>query len=72
MNKLHLLFVLVVVSLAIFLAETAEGAEFYFPPPAAVGEWQTIAPADAGYDRAKLDEALDYARQQRSSGVVVV
>lgn len=57
------------VASAVFAADDAAS---YFPPPAATAGWQTIAPAEAGYDQAKLAEALDFARQQRSSGMVVL
>jgi CubicO group peptidase (beta-lactamase class C family) len=49
-------------------ADTA--AELYFPP--ATGTWETVAPADVGWDATALDAALDYAGEQRSSGVVVL
>lgn len=41
----------------------------YFPP--AEGEWETIAPADVGWSAEGLADALAYAREQRSSGVLV-
>jgi len=48
----------------------ARDKELYFPPDQ--GTWQTVRPADVGWDQAKLQEALDYAGQHRSSGVVIL
>src|SRR5262245_27443661 len=55
-----------------FHVTAADATANYLPPPAARGDWQTISPTDAGYDRGKLAEALDFARQQRLSGVVIL
>ena len=46
-----------VVSLAVLLAANAIAAD-YFPPR---GTWERKAPADLGFDAAKLKEAIDYA-----------
>lgn len=35
-------------------------------------KWETVDPTDAGWSAAELEEALDYAQKQRSSGVVVL
>lgn len=59
--------VLVIVS--VLLAETATG-EVYFPP--AQGDWESVKPADVGWDEAKIQKALDYAGSQQSSGVVIL
>ncbi|MCK5175763.1 MAG: serine hydrolase, partial [Planctomycetes bacterium] len=48
----------------------ARDKELYFPPDQ--GAWQTVRPADVGWDKAKLQKALDYAGQYRSSGVVIL
>ncbi|MFP8872233.1 MAG: serine hydrolase [Myxococcota bacterium] len=45
-------------------------AGLYFPP--AEGPWQTIAPGKIGWDAAKLKEALEYAGNNKSSGVVIL
>lgn len=42
----------------------------YFPPPK--GEWQRVAPAEVGWNAAKLEAALRYAGEQRASGVVLL
>ncbi len=42
----------------------------YFPPGA--GEWARVTPADANWDSAALDAALEYAGGARSSAVVVL
>ena len=42
----------------------------YVPP--ARGAWETATPAEAGFDPAKLWEAIAYARAQRSSGLVIL
>jgi CubicO group peptidase (beta-lactamase class C family) len=51
-------------------AGTDVAAAAYFPP--AEGEWQSIEAAAAGWNEQALAEALAYAREQRSSGLVVV
>jgi CubicO group peptidase (beta-lactamase class C family) len=62
---------------AIFLAGMlgtvcAEESGLYFPPQDAQATWETVLPADAKFDRTKLDEVLDFARRQRSSGLVIL
>lgn len=42
----------------------------YFPPR--TGTWERVNPADAGWDSDKLGEALAFAGERRSSGVVVL
>lgn len=56
--------------LAFLLATGLAAQPLYFPPDS--GEWERIAPASAGWNAAQLDAALDFARQRRSSGVVVL
>ena len=51
-------------------AESSAESAIYFPP--AEGDWQRVDPAEVGYSAAGLEAALDYAREQRSSGVVVL
>ena len=41
----------------------------YFPP--VTGDWETVDAAEVGWDTAGLDAVLAYAREQRSSGLVV-
>ena len=49
----------------------AEGnGDLYFPP--AEGPWQQVSPAKLGWNVAKLKEALAYAGEQKSSGVVIL
>lgn len=48
----------------------APADDFYFPP--AAGDWETIAPADVGWSEEGLAAVLEYAREQRSSGVVIL
>ncbi|MHC4518011.1 MAG: serine hydrolase domain-containing protein [Planctomycetota bacterium] len=48
----------------------ARDNDLYFPPHH--GAWQTVRPADVGWDRAQLQKALDYAGLHRSSGVVIL
>ena len=45
-------------------------AELYFPPGS--GEWERVDPASAGWDPEALEAVLEYAGQQRSSGVVIL
>ena len=49
---------------------TVHAADLYFPSP--MGVWQTVKPADAGWDADKLSEALEFAGASKSSGVVVL
>lgn len=42
----------------------------YFPPQD--GEWSTVEPATVGWSATKLDAALGYAGEKKSSGVVVL
>ena len=42
----------------------------YFPP--VTGDWKTIDPATAGWDKAKLKALLKYAGEQASSGVLIL
>jgi CubicO group peptidase (beta-lactamase class C family) len=48
----------------------AEEKGLYFPP--AEGVWEQIDPAQAGWDTAKLKQALDYAGRHKSSAVVIL
>lgn len=52
-------------------AEKTPSKELYFPPTDG-GEWQTADPASAGFAPEKLKAVFDYAREQRSSGVVIL
>ena len=52
--------------------ERKADASLYFPPPGSTADWQTIDPAEAGFDPAKLDAVLEYARQQKSSGLAIL
>lgn len=62
------------ISLSFLLVAYGPAAEapggLYFPPPD--GEWESIRPEDAGWDSAKLNAALDFAGERKSSGVVVL
>ena len=49
--------------------EPTGGQEIYFPPTDS--SWETISPQDAGWDPERLQDVVDYAGGQRSSGVVV-
>lgn len=52
------------------LAQADDVAKLYFPPDQ--GEWETVKPADVAWDPTKLQEALDYAGRQNSTGVVIL
>jgi CubicO group peptidase (beta-lactamase class C family) len=54
------------------VATAVEAAESAYFPPAGEAEWLTVDPAEAGFDRALLQAALDFAGDNRSSGVVVL
>jgi len=53
-----------------FMAVAEEKSELYFPP--ADGSWEQVSPGKLGWNVAKLKEALAYAGEQKSSGVVIL
>ena len=58
-------------ALLIGLGAVAEnGVGLYFPP--VDGAWETINPKAAGWDADRLEEALAYAGESKSSGVVIL
>src|ERR1700674_2625679 len=67
MNTTRRLWLAVAVSLpalAALVALQAQTAKTYFPPR---GQWQKKAPAEAGMDAAKLQQAVEYAQSHGSS-----
>lgn len=56
-------------SLSLF-AQTAASDSLYFPPNQ--GEWECVSPASVGWNADTLNEALEIAGKNRSSGVVVL
>ena len=56
-------------SLFSFLAVGKED-DLYFPP--LKGQWESVDPAKAGWNPAKLQQALDYAGKNKSSGVLIL
>jgi CubicO group peptidase (beta-lactamase class C family) len=50
----------------------AEESGLHFPSQDAEATWEAVLPADANFHRTKLDEVLDFARRQRSSGLVIL
>ena len=61
----------VVLVLAVAMGQAQEDANrVYFPP--AKGDWKRVDPASIGWDAGKLDEALAYAGENKSSGVVIL
>ncbi len=61
---------LAVFSLLLNLTAVGQDAALYFPPTD--GPWQTIDPGKADWDTAKLKQALEYAGNNKSSGVVIL
>ena len=59
-------------SLAVILlvAPALAAGEFYFP--SAGSDWSRVKPSDAGWNKTRLQKALDYAGSQRSTGVVIL
>ncbi len=53
-----------------FAASTAAESKLYFPPSGK--DWQQVSPEAAGFDADKLEAALDFAGENKSSGVVVL
>lgn len=51
-------------------ASSASSAPLYFPP--VQGAWESVAPASVGWNADKLNEALEIAGKNRSSGVVIL
>jgi CubicO group peptidase (beta-lactamase class C family) len=64
----HLLFV--VLNPGLRADEVPADRLLYFPP--AQGDWETVEPGEVGWDGAKLQETLDYAGKNQSSGVVIL
>jgi len=64
------------ISLALFVwsvsiaASTAADSNLYFPPSGK--DWKQVSPEAAGFDADKLEAALDFAGENKSSGVVVL
>jgi CubicO group peptidase (beta-lactamase class C family) len=50
--------------------EVTDSAPLYFPP--LTGDWETIDPAQVGWDPAALEKALQFAGEHKSSGVVIL
>ena len=50
--------------------DIATSATLYFPP--SEGEWVRVEPEAIGWNAEALDAALEYAQEQRSSGVVIL
>lgn len=48
----------------------ADSSDLYFPSN--TSKWETISPENAGFDVQKLKAAVEYAGNQKSSGVVVL
>lgn len=51
------------------LAIAQRSQQLYFP---AAKEWETVTPRAVGWNEARLEKALDYARDAKSSGVVIL
>lgn len=57
--------------LSLLIASALAAGELYFPPPDDP-RWQRIKPADAGWNQAAIDSALDFAGSRRSTAVVIL
>ena len=64
------LLLLITFHLPLPLFAAKKDATLYFPP--AKGQWEKIDPAKIGWNPAKLQEALDYAGKNKSSGVIIL
>ena len=53
-----------------FAVSPANGPALYFPPTD--GAWETVDPAEAGWDAERLDAALTLAGERRSTGVAIL
>ena len=51
----------------LIVVATARADELYFPGE----QWESVKPADVGWNQDKLDKAIRFAMQRKSSGVVV-
>lgn len=49
---------------------TANASDLYFPSPS--DPWETVSPENIGIDPQKLQDILHYARQQQSSGLIIL
>lgn len=51
--------------------EQAENSEMYFPPVGS-DEWETVTPAEIGWDTANFNEAIRFARDNRSANLMII
>lgn len=70
---------IIVVITVLITAGVAQAASNYFPPPDSKGGWRSLTSASdaellqkAGMDRAKLDEAFEFAKDTTQHGGLVV
>jgi len=69
-NVLAVCLLLVVFSPGLKAQEDGPSDSLYFPPEH--GDWETVPPGQVGWDRAKLQKALDCAKENHSTGVVIL
>ena len=69
-NVLIVCLVVVILHPAVRADKPPSESPLYFPPDR--GAWETVEPEQVGWDGAKLQEALDYAGDNQSSGVVIL
>ena len=67
---MKILLLLITLHLALPLFAADEETSLYFPP--AKGQWEKIDSAQIGWNPAKLKELMNYARNNKSSGVVIL
>jgi len=74
--KIHIAVIVVLATVVVgqlFAAENSSNREsnsLYFPPRQ--GRWERIEPLEAGWNAAKLEDALEFAGECKSSGIVVL
>jgi len=69
-NILAVCLIVVILNPAVRAGDRSSGSPLYFPHDQ--GEWETVEPKQVGWDGAKLQETLDYAGDNQSSGVVIL
>jgi CubicO group peptidase (beta-lactamase class C family) len=70
MRRLVAILSVIVAAIGVGLAAQTSSAGWYFPP--ATGAWESVTPGQARWNEAALERALDFARDNSSTGVVIV
>jgi hypothetical protein len=67
--KLNVIIINIVMCMTLFMKISlaySSVTDLYFPPM--IGKWETVPLEETGWDASKLDLAIKYAGEQKSSG----